>query len=142
MSRRLTTIVLAAFYLLQSTWLLHAGMDLLFPRIATSQAASAAVCTDACGCPKETKALKDCCCAKHSATQGAPMTPIPASSIEEAKCKGSEEVLRQAFTQPAVCSFARIGAPIAVFSELPVTCLQPFFSFTMSSLEKVPIAQA
>ena len=142
MSRRLTTCVLAAFYLLQATWLLHAGMDLLFPKSSTSQAASAAVCTDACGCPKETKALKDCCCAKHSATQSAPMTPRPASSIEEAKCKGIEDAWTQAFTQPAVCSFARIGAPIAVSSELPVACLTPSVLFTTSSLEKVPISQA
>ena len=142
MSRRLTTIVLAVFYLLQSTWLLHAGMDFLFPRIATSQAASAAVCTDACGCPKETKALKDCCCSKHSETQTTPITPRPPSSIEEARCKGIDDALTQAFTQPAVCGFARIGAPIAVSSELPAACLTPSFWFTTNSLEKVPIAQA
>ena len=49
MRRRLTTFVLAAFYLLQATWLLHAGVDLVFPRIRV--VAADACCTNSCGCP-------------------------------------------------------------------------------------------
>jgi len=142
MSRRLTIFVLATFYLLQSTWLLHAGMDLLFPRVQTVTAGSEASCSGACGCPKESKELKDCCCVKHAGTRARSQAPTPISSIEEAKCKGLEEAMAQAFTQPAVCGFAGILIEIAVSSDLPLHELHPHFTLRATALDKVPIAQA
>jgi hypothetical protein len=142
MSRRLTIFVLATFYLLQSTWLLHAGMDLLFPRVRTILANSEASCTGACGCPKETKELKDCCCVKHAGTRTPSQASTPISSIEEAKCKGLDEAMTQAFTQPAVCGFAGILFEIAVSSDLRLPELHPPYEFTPTALDKVPIAQA
>jgi len=142
MSRRTATIVLAGFYLLQSTWLLHAGVDLLFPRVRTAAATSESCCTNDCGCPAESKAARDCCCVKHTQARHEPHAAKPVSSIEEAKCKGVQDALSQALTQPALCSFARIGAPIVESSELSFATSQPLFSIDADSLEKVPIAQA
>src|SRR5262245_60886697 len=107
MSRRLTTFVLAAFYLLQATWLLHAGIDLLLPPVREAVAAiSDSCCSNACGCPEDQKAAQGCCCMKHADAQPAPKKPAARSAIEEARCKGLEEAMTQALTQPVVCTFA------------------------------------
>src|SRR5436190_19244670 len=97
MSRRLTTVVLAVFYLLQATWLLHAGVDLLLPRVRQAAAAVAdACCSNACGCPEEVKAAHGCCCVKHAAAQAPETKPARRSAIEEARCTGAEEAMTQA----------------------------------------------
>ena len=142
MSRRTTTIVLAGFYLLQSTWLLHAGVDLLFPRVRTAVTTSESCCTSACGCPDESKAARDCCCVKHTQARHEARDAKPVSSIEEARCKGVQDALSQALTQPAVCSFARLVAPIAVGSEHSIVTPHPSSTSVADPLEKVPIAQA
>src|SRR5690349_25059598 len=103
MSRRMTTAVLAVFYLLQATWLLHAGMDLLLPSVREVAAAVAdSCCTNACGCPEDVKAAHGCCCVKHAASEAPAKKPARQSAIEEARCKGAEEAMTQAFTQPVV----------------------------------------
>jgi len=143
MSRRLTTLVLALFYLLQATWLLHAGMDLLLPsvrRVAATVADSC--CSNACGCPEEVKAAQGCCCVKHAAAQAPQGKRAPVSAIEAARCKGLEDAMTQAFTQPVVCAFAAIGLPILDSGRRSTPDLQPFFTPHGTSLEKVPIAQA
>jgi hypothetical protein len=143
MSRRLTTFVLAAFYLLQGTWLLHAGMDLLLPAVREAVATvSDSCCTNACGCPEDVKAAHGCCCVKQPAAQAPAKKPMPRSAIEEARCKGVADAMTQAFTQPVVCAFAAIGLPIASGSPITLTDPQPALPYSSTSLEKVPIAQA
>ncbi|HVE40378.1 MAG TPA: hypothetical protein VNM14_10850 [Planctomycetota bacterium] len=143
MSRRLTTLVLAAFYLLQATWLLHAGLDLLLPSVRQAAAAvTDSCCSNACGCPEEVKAQHGCCCVKHAAAQVPQSKRPPVSAIEEARCKGLEDAMTQAFTQPVVCAFAAIGLPILDSCRHSIPELQPFFIPDGTSLEKVPIAQA
>ncbi|MBV8880475.1 MAG: hypothetical protein JO332_10955 [Planctomycetaceae bacterium] len=141
MRRRLTTGVLAAFYLLQATWLLHAGVDVLFPRIQQLVSTPDACCARACGCPEEAQKAHACCCAKD---QPAPVAsaPAPISSIEEARCKGVEAAMAQAFTQPVVCSVLSLTLPVVVVARIRLPELQPFQPPSSLADDKVPIAQA
>jgi hypothetical protein len=141
MSKRLTTVVLAVFYLMQATWLLHAGVDLLLPSVREVAAAVAdACCSNACGCPEEVKAVQGCCCVKHAPTQTPQRKPARHSAIEEARCKGAEAAMTQAFTQPVLCAFAGIDSPIFEGAPVRLTQSQPFLPLTSTSLDKVPIA--
>ena len=141
MSRRLTTFVLAAFYLLQGTWLLHAGMDLLLPTVRTAVAeASDGCCASACGCPDEVKLANGCCCNKSAPVK--PEKPAKRSALEAARCKGAEDAMTQAFTQPVVSDFAAMIPIVAESSEVVVPDVQPVLLPDRTSLEKVPIAQA
>ena len=141
MNRRLTTFVLAAFYLLQGTWLLHAGMDLLLPTVRTAVAeASDGCCASACGCPEEVKLANGCCCNKSTPVTVA--KPSQRSALEAARCKGAEEAMTQAFTQPVVCAFATLSSPSVEFSNVVVPDVVPLLPADPTSLEKVPIAQA
>ena len=142
MSRRLTTFVLAAFYLLQATWLLHAGMDLLLPPVRTAVAAPDSCCSSACGCPEDAKAANDCCCVKHATAAAARKPSTRPSAIETARCKGVDEAMTQAFTQPVVCGFNGIGRPHVESSPISLVDPKPIFSPSSTSLDKVPIAQA
>jgi hypothetical protein len=144
MPRRLTTVVLAAFYLLQGTWLLHAGMDLLLPPVREAVATIIdSCCTNACGCPEDVRAAGGCCCLKTpAATAREPKTPRPVSALEAARCKGIDDAMTQAFTQPAVSGFAVVAPPVAEFA--PVVCPDskpPLFPRS-ASLDKVPIGRA
>jgi hypothetical protein len=141
MSRRLTTFVLAAFYLLQATWLLHAGMDLLLPTVRTAVAASTdGCCASACGCPEEVKLVKGCCCNKSVPNR--PVNPGSHSAIEEARCKGAEEALTQAFTQPVVSGFAALPAAVIESAAATLPEQDPSLAPTGTPLDKVPIAHA
>lgn len=143
MSRRLTTIVLAAFYLLQATWLLHAGVDLVLPRVRVAVASRDACCTNVCGCPQEARARNTCCCVQDGRREASrPPAPRPVSSIEEARCKGVEAALSQAFTQPVVCVIAGISLPEAEASRVTLPELHPLLLPAVDALAKVPIAQA
>jgi hypothetical protein len=144
MKRRLATIALATFYLLQATWLLHAGADLLFPRIRQIAAAAGAdCCTNTCGCPEEAKKNNTCCCLKGAAEAPiAKAKPRPVSSIEEARCRGVEAAMSQAFTQPVVCRVAVVTLPVTVASEVLIPDRIVHFIPAAEALLKVPIAQA
>src|SRR5262245_16487209 len=141
MSRRLTTFVLAAFYLLQATWLLHAGMDLLLPSVRTAIArASDGCCASACGCPEDVKLVKGCCCNKSAPV--AHQKSAPRSAIEQARCKGAEEAMTQAFTQPVVSGFAALPPTVVESAVLILPELDPLLPPLRKALEKVPIARA
>ncbi len=141
MTRRLATVVLAGFHLLQATWLLHAGMDLLFPRVRPAAAASDSCC-GTCGCPEHGKTARSCCCGPKEERAQVARESAPVGSIEEARCKGVEDALSQAFTQPVVGGFATIAAPVAVFSTLVLPDFHPEFPAESDRLEKVPIDRA
>ena len=140
--RRLTTFVLAAFYLLQGTWLLHAGMDLLLPSVRQAVAAATdSCCSAACGCPEDVKAVYGCCCAKGAAAAAAPVQPPKAPSfLEAARCKGVEAAMTQAFTQPVVCAFAALSPAQADATLFSTFDAKPFIPPTILVLDKVPIA--
>jgi hypothetical protein len=142
MRRRLTTCVLAVFYLLQATWLLHAGVDLVFPRIRVVAAGADACCTNSCGCPEEARARNACCCVKGGKEAAHQTAPRPVSSIEEARCKGVEAAMTQAFTQPVVCVIACISLPEIAQDDVLLPELHPVISPASEALDKVPIAQA
>ena len=140
MRRPVTTLVLAAYYLLQATWLLHSGMDLFLPVVRQAVAASMdSCCNTACGCPEDVKRVKGCCCDKSAPAQAARKS-APRSTIEEARCKGMEQAMSQAFTQPVVSAFALIPAPVHESTETILLEQHPRLTPTATSLEKVPIA--
>jgi hypothetical protein len=143
MRRRLTTFVLAAFYLMQATWLLHAGADLLFPRLQPVVSTPDACCARACGCPEEAQRNRTCCCSKEAPGDANASTAArPISSIEEARCKGVESAMAQAFTQPVVCTIAWVSLPDRVVSLVTLPDPAPAAPPLGSALDKVPIAQA
>jgi hypothetical protein len=139
MSRRLTTFVLAAFYLLQATWLLHAGMDLLLPTVRqTVAAAPDSCCNKACGCPEDVKSVYGCCCSSGKIAP-APQ-PTKVSFLEAARCKGVDAAMTQALTQPVVCGFAALPSAQADATVFTAPDVQPFIPPTILVLDKVPIA--
>ncbi len=144
MSRRLTTLILGAFYLLQATWLLHAGMDLLLPPVRQVVATIAdSCCTNTCGCPEDVKAAGGCCCIKTPVAQIAqPAQPRPVSALEAARCKGTEEAMTQAFTQPVLAGFASPEIIVLDGDVVSFPDFKPLLLFSAASLEKVPIARA
>ena len=142
MRRRLATIALATFYLLQATWLLHAGVDFVFPRLQKLAASPDACCTRSCGCPEEAQRQKTCCCSKDAPSSTAASAPAPLSSIEEARCRGVEAAMAQAFTQPVVCGVAWVSLPVRVDTFVGLPEQLPPQHPTAVALDKVPIAQA
>ena len=141
MKRRLATSVLAAFYLLQGTWLLHAGMDLLLPTVRQAVAAAKdSCCSAACGCPEDVKSVYGCCCAKGTVAAAPEAKPAKTSFLEAARCKGVEAAMTQALTQPVICGFAALDPlPVhATTASIPES--KPFHSFSSGALDKVPIA--
>lgn len=112
-------LVLAVVHLLQATWLLHAGIDLLAPAVAAAEAADDACCASRCGCPLEKQKRGDCCCPKDEAPK--PAKRSAPSAFEVQKCRGVEAALAQARTAPAVCDVALIERPVALarIFELP-----------------------
>jgi hypothetical protein len=141
MSRRLTTFVLAAFYLLQGTWMLHAGMDLLLPTVRTAVAqASDGCCSHTCGCPEEVKLANGCCCNKSAPV--AKTVPASSSALEVVRCKGAEAAMNQAFTQPVLSGFATFVPAVVESTDVFLPEHHPSFLPIAASLEKVPIAQA
>lgn len=140
MSRRLTTFVLAAFYLLQATWLLHAGMDLLLPSVRqTVAAASDSCCSSACGCPEDVKSVYGCCCAPEKAATTPGKKASTPSFLEAARCKGVEAAMTQAFTQSVVCGFAHLAAPVADSSPVKLLEFSPVLTPASATIDKVPI---
>jgi len=139
MKRRLLTVVLTLFYLLQATWLLHAGADLLFsPKKSTAAASNCGTC----GCPDHDVPQKACCCFPHGAPAKTASAPSPHSTLDEARCQGTEAAMAQALTQPVVSGFASLDRTVAVASEIVLPDLHPHFHPFGTRLEKVPIAQA
>src|SRR5258706_16462175 len=137
MSRKATTLVLAVFHLLQATWLLHAGVDLLLPPLRQAAAAvSGSCCSSDCGCPEDAKKTNGCCCAKQAQAFAARKKSAAPSAIEAARCKGVDEAMRQAFTQPVVCGFAGIGAETPASSEVLIPESKPVHSPVSLALEK------
>lgn len=141
MSRRLTTFVLAAFYLLQATWLLHAGMDLLLPTVRqTVAAAGDSCCNSDCGCPEDVKSVYGCCCAPATAAPAPAKKSSTPSFLEAARCKGVEAAMTQALTQPVVCAFAFLAPAPAGFSPVSFPESHPLLPPSSLATDKVPIA--
>jgi hypothetical protein len=133
------TLVLAAVHLLQATWLLHAGIDLLLVHApaAASAGAADACCSTRCGCPQELRDRGDCCCPDAGAS-GAARGGTP-SAFEAARCRGVEAALAQAATQPALCDFAQVERPVPAAELLSPA---PFVSQELpetSPPDKVPL---
>ena len=112
--------VLAVVHLLQATWLLHAGIDLLVPAAAAVEADGDACCTSRCGCPIEKQKRGDCCCPKDEAAPKPAKKSAP-SAFEVQKCRGVDAAIAQAKTAPAVCEVALVERPVALtrIFELP-----------------------
>jgi hypothetical protein len=133
-----TALVLAVVYLLQATWLLHAGVDLLVPAVAqaTSAAADDACCTKRCGCPEEKQKRGACCCPKE---EKAAKTKSAPSAFDVQKCKGVEAAIAQAAVAPAVCEVARPERDVVLtrLFELPEIRLPD--AVEVLDLDKIPL---
>lgn len=99
--KRALVTCLAAFYLLQASWLLHAGFDALFPRVVKVVTPDAC-CAAKCGCPEDVRRRGDCCCDKDVKPEAA--TPVKVSAFDVARCSGLELAMAQAASLPALCA--------------------------------------
>jgi hypothetical protein len=138
--RRLATVVLALFYLLQATWLLQGGVDLLFPRTKIVKPGSTDCCTSGCGCPEEAKARKRCCCysGKDAAATTAPVE-VPVSTLEEARCHGATETIFELISVPAHPGPALTTLVARADDDVETPVLCPSLALLDRSVDKVPI---
>jgi hypothetical protein len=133
---------LAAVYLLQATWLLYGGIDLVFPRVKRVAAGAQFRCAShGCGCDSESQARKGCCCFPDSTASSPEATPahdVPVSAIEEARCAGMKDVLAQLWGQPALLPPVGIAldSPYPVRFDSPVP--EPAEPVRSSPPDKVP----
>lgn len=132
-NRRLTTLVLALFYLAQATWLLHAGMDLFAPSVGS---VAPPACAGSCCCPKDAQAAGDCCCSSTSHESA------PSRAMIEAQCHGAEAALLQAFTQPVTCAFATLDLSFAQSSRIRFPDPTPLLRILAAPPKNVPIMPA
>lgn len=137
--------VLGLLYLLQATWLLEGGVDLLFPRFQEVQSTGSSCCRSACGCPEDVKARKSCCCVPSPKTSGesraAEEVPrrVPVSALEEARCKGVQEAFLQLFSQPALPAPIGRIPEVGVSRPYTISEVRPEFKSFISVLDKVPL---
>ena len=139
--RRIAALVLGLAYLLQATWLLQGGVDLLFPRTQVVQAGATACCTNGCGCPVEARERKACCCYPNAAADATDEKPVEVrlSTIEEARCKGIQDAGTELDSLPALPGPA-LGptGPVSV-SIVKLIDVVPDSPISDRSPEKVPI---
>lgn len=100
--RRVAALVLGIAYVLQASWLLQGGADLLFPRTTVLRAGATSCCTSGCGCPEEAKQRKSCCCFPDGAPSGAEERTLPVSSFEEERCRGGGGASAELVSLPAL----------------------------------------
>lgn len=86
--RRATIGVLAAFHLLQASWLLQGGVDLLFPRTALVQPGDESCCVGTCGCPEKEQKRKSCCCFPAKGVEIEAPVRVPVTAMGERACEG------------------------------------------------------
>ena len=128
--------VLALFYLLQSTWLLHAGFDALFPRVAVLVTPDSC-CAAACGCPADVRERGDCCCGP-SEKPTSPRTAT-ASAFDVARCSGLELAMAHAGSLPALDAFPRLEPVPLLETELALPAFTPDVDLRVLDLDKVPL---
>jgi hypothetical protein len=143
-ARKISVLVLAGFHLLQATWLLQGGIDLLFPRTVVVQAAvgDESCCVGTCGCPADQQKRKSCCCFPADGPRQEPSSEpvrVRLSAFEEAACSGAAAAVASLLQQPAVPAFppALVPAPAAVAFELPER--RPLRPPVDRALDKVPL---
>ena len=136
--------VLALFTLFQATWLLHGGVDLLFPRVKPVHAGADFRCAPhGCGCDSEAQMRKGCCCFPAGIEGGeraAPPSPVPMSALEEARCAGWAETLAQLHAQPVLPALSPILLSVPLAMRLLPCDTRPSLPVGLSALDKVPIA--
>ncbi len=136
--RRLSALVLGLAYLLQASWLLQGGADLLFPRTAVAKAGASTCCNSGCGCPEEAKERKSCCCFPNRQA-AEPGKTVPLNSFEEERCRGGGGTSPELESLPAV---AGPSLPVLIpessrLFEAPV--LAPAHPRPSAPPDKVPI---
>jgi hypothetical protein len=141
--KKTSVLLLATFQLLQGTWLLQGGIDLLFPRTAVVEAPAAAdgCCVGSCGCPVAEQKRKACCCFPAGAptTEQAAPVKIRLSAFDEAACAGAAATITALVQQPAVPAFAPVL--VVVFIPLDVERPEPRPAVPPidRALDKVPV---
>ena len=107
------------------------------PMGISASADATAPSADAQECPQT---RRPCCCQKKAPGPQAKSAPI--SALEAARCKGAEDAMTQAFTQPVTCGFAVLPGPILDAAPIPLLESKPVLPCSSTSLDKVPIERA
>lgn len=135
MNRWQWTTVLTILYLLQSTWIIYAGADLLGPPSLQSLGGPADPC-GRCGCPEEIQKRRDCCCGPQA--DALPATASP-STMEAARCRGADAAVFQVLSQPIVCDFGRFESGPEWGCEFHCPDVVPRIDDPVCPPDKVPI---
>ena len=134
--KRAIVTVLVLFYALQSTWLLHAGFDAVFPRVAVLVTPDAC-CAAACGCPEDVRQRGGCCCGPEA--KQAPVKTTRASAFDVARCSGLELAMAQAVSHPAIDAFPRVDPAPALETAVRLPDVTPDVDPRVLNLDKVPL---
>ena len=141
--RRGSALVLTAFYLLQASWILQGGVDVLFPRTRLVKAGESACCTSGCGCPSEAQERKACCCYPKKESGPAPVAsapvPVPVSTLEEDHCRGTDGSMAGLLSAPALPGPAPLAPDFLVASILETVHPEPRLPHFDRSWDKVPL---
>ena len=139
--RRATIGVLAAFHLLQASWLLQGGVDFLFPRTMLLKPGTDACCVGTCGCPEKEQKRKSCCCFPEKDVDAPRPEPVrvPVTAMGELACDGEAPSLAAFFHPPhlPLPAAAPLFVPQAFRLELPE--LRPDVPPRDGALDKVPL---
>lgn len=140
--RKASVVLLAAVHLLQASWLLQGGIDVLFPRTAVVEAPAAdACCVGTCGCPVREQQRKACCCfpAQAPVPQAAAPVAVPILAFDEALCTGATGDVGPLLQSPAVPAFV----PVLSLDVRPIAFAlperRPRASPADRALDKVPL---
>jgi hypothetical protein len=133
---RRAAVVLGAFYLLQSTWVLHAGFDALFPRV-TKLVTPDACCASACGCPEDVRARGACCCEPGAKPKDSRTST--ASAFDVARCSGLELAMAHAHGTPTVAAFPALELPSPEDADGAVAISVPDVQPRPRDVDKVPL---
>lgn len=143
--RRAGIVVLGLIYLLQASWLLEGGVDLLFPRFKVVTVDEVSCCSGACGCSTDKKSERNCCCypkKKNPERPSSAQTPskkVRLSAFEEANCKGTPAAMAALASHPAIPgpTIAPPAPQAAILIEFPT--LTPPCPVQSTRLDRVPI---
>jgi len=142
--RRIAAVVLGTMYLLQATWLLEGGVDLILERVVTVTRSDTGICcSGACGCGTVKKELQSCCCFPKSspwrASASTPKTKVLLSALEESRCNGMGGGLAVLGSLPAIAEAPFEGFIPLAQSHPPAPILEPPHLIPDSRIDKVPI---
>ena len=137
--KKTLVLTLVAFHLLQASWLLEGGVDLLLRRPLAVAAAGEQRCSPhGCGCDESARIRGACCCKPESPRAGA---GSPAASlVARSTCRGAADSAPLLTQIPAVPAFPVLELSTSSTDAAPLPPSLPPDAVPARRVHKVPIA--